>query len=390
MGEASARARAAPYVYHQRARFGQGHAEVVLVEHRVDAPPAGVRQGDGGGLTLGVAVVVRSRRKGSLKRVAARGRAAKAAHFHQVGAAAQSFFYKEVASSAAVVVVEQFVVAVGLAEQSTAGVCVAGCLQAQCAQRRQVDAEDVRIQCRLQCAGGCRWQGCRRRRGPCVAMVVVSAVRPEPDVQRIEPRRGIRVADHRRPRGKAAHGHDVCTGRQRGLDAEVLIDAAVVVLQHRPAVRPGEGAVGVDVAAALHAQSGGLRQVDAEVVDIVRPQHAFGGRGYRHRRSLLRGISVIVVAHPVQSHLQAVWALRAGGATHGGEVGAGLHLSFEQKVAALAAVVVVDSLEIAIPFSAGQLAAGICAAGGLDPQRAGARHVDAEVVHVFRRQQSLR
>ena len=99
---------------------------------------------------------------------------------------------------------------------------------------------------------------------------------------------------------------------------------------------------------------------------------------------------MIVLAGPVQGHPQAIWALRAGGTAHRDEIGAGLHVLFDQKVAIFAAVVVAGTAEVAVAIGAGQLAVCVRRASGLYPQRASARHVDAEVVHVLWFQQSPR
>ena len=101
----------------------------------------------------------------------------------------------------------------------------------------------------------------------------------------------------------------------------------VVLVDHR-AVAVVQRAVGVGAASGLEGEKPRLRDVDAEVVPVARPELPLGGRGYGHRRRRRRIVAVVVrrAVRPLAGDaLESQDAVGPGADVNAAAVGGGRH-----------------------------------------------------------------
>ena len=286
-GERAHDIRAAVGVQPQHAGPGDVNAEIVQVQRHLQlaGDHGGQRQDASGVLAVAVVVCRGSGVEGDVQR---RGGAAlvEAAHCQIIGAAAELADDLEVAARAAVVVGDADC-AVGTVECAD-GVDAAARLHLQQSANGQLEAEVVHVVDAVQYhCGGRRNRHCGRR-GQRVAVVVRLACRVERDLQPVGARSVCVWIE-------AFHLDEVGAGHYVAFNQEVAPGAAVIVLGQHLAGCVAERASGIDTACGLHAQSAGLRQLNAEVVHIVAilVQLRNGDGRRSHRRGFGRGVAVV-------------------------------------------------------------------------------------------------
>ena len=154
-------------------------------------------------------------------------------------------------------------------------------------------------------------------------------------------------------------------------DSEILVDAAIVILDDQTAVFPVQGPVGVRAAGSAQLQGGGLLQDDAEVIRVPRGfQTSSRGRGNSHFGRRSAGVAVVVAIVAVgEGRLKRIVArIRRAEPFNLNEVGACLQGAGDSEILVDAAIVILDDQTAVFPV---QGPVGVRAAGGAQLQGGG-------------------